>query len=86
VESYIYKENNVLTLIGAFLGLPLGSLLHKAIMVTVEMDYVMFGRNVRPISNVLSIVLTLLFSLIVDRAMAKKLHGVKMVESLKSVE
>lgn len=86
VRSYIYKENNVLTLIGAFVGLPIGTILHHYIMRMVEMEYVMFGREVLPMSYIYSIALTVFFGILVDRFMAKKLTSIQMVESLKSVE
>lgn len=86
VESYIYKENNVLTLIGAVVSMPVGTLLHHYIMRTVEMDYIMFGREVLPMSYVYAAALTLLFGVIVDHFMASRLHRIQMVESLKSVE
>lgn len=86
VESYIYKENNVLTLIGAVVALPIGTLLHHYIMRTVEMDYIMFGRDVLPMSYVYAVGLTLLFGVMVDHFMASRLHEIQMVESLKSVE
>lgn len=86
VQSYIYKENNILTLIGALAGLPLGNYLHHYIMRCIEMDFVMFGRSVKPQSFVISALFTVLFGMIVNRAMAKNLDAIAMVESLKSVE
>ena len=44
VSAYIFRENILLTVIGAIGGLLLGTVFHKFIMVTVEMDYVMFGE------------------------------------------
>ena len=86
VQSYIYKENNVLTLCGALAGIPLGIWLHHTIMLTVEMDYVMFGREVSLFSILMSVVLTIVFGILVNIAMRRKLHAIEMVESLKSVE
>lgn len=86
VQSYIYKENNVLVFLGALCGLPIGVILHHYIMRLVEMDYVMFGRSVSWHSFVYAVALTLLFGFIVDRFMARKLHAIEMVDSLKSVE
>ena len=86
MASYIYKENNVLTLIGAIVAMPIGTALHHYIMRTVEMDYVMFGRQVDPVSYFYAAALTLLFGVIVDHFMASRLHDIQMVESLKSVE
>ncbi len=86
IQSYIYKENNVLTVLGALCGLPIGNLLHHYIMRQVEMDYIMFGRKVEPLSFVLSFILTIVFGLMVNHFMRKKLKNIEMVESLKSVE
>ena len=86
VKSYIYKENNILTILGAICGMPLGNLLHHYIMRMVEMDYVMFGRTVKPVSFLMSFALTVLFGVMVDHFMSRKLHKIDMVESLKSVE
>ena len=86
VESYIYKENNVLTFIGSLVGIPMGTALHHYIMGQIEMDYVMFGRQVYPSSILICIVLTLVFGMAVNVFMKKKLHRIAMVESLKSVE
>ena len=85
-NSYVYKENIILTLMGSFVGIFLGKLLHLVIMVVVELDTIMFGRNINLISYIMSIGLTLFFAIIVNRVMRKKLRNIEMVESLKSVE
>lgn len=86
VESYIYKENNILTLIGSLVGIPLGMLLHSFIMHEVEMDYIMYGRNISVMSCVVCVAMTLAFGMIVNLMMKKTLRNIQMVESLKSVE
>lgn len=86
VENYIYKENNVLTFIGAIVGIPVGTLLHHYIMRQVEMDYIMFGRSVQPISYAYSVFFTIAFGYLVNFVMRKKLKNIDMIESLKSVE
>ncbi len=86
VQSYIYNENNILTLAGALVGIPIGNVLHHYIMRQVEMDYVMFGRSIQPQSFLYSIIITVLFGLLVNYFMRKRLDNVLMVESLKSVE
>ena len=86
INMFIYKENLILTFFGAIFGVPLGELLHRYIVSLVEMDNVMFGRNVNVTSIIFAIVLTLIFSLLVNIVMARKLKNIKMVESLKSVE
>ena len=86
VSSYIYRENVILTIIGTVFGLGVGTILHQFIMVTVEIESMMFGRIIHPVSYVIAAVLTIIMGMIVNLAMNKKLKGVKMVESLKSVD
>ncbi len=56
------------------------------VIVTVEIDSVMFTRIIENISFVLSAALTCLFSFLVNAVMYFKLKKIDMVESLKSVE
>ena len=86
VSAYIYRENIILTLIGAFVGLGLGVLLHRFVMTTVEMEMMMFGRQIFVPSYIYAAGLTLLFAVLVNFAMYYKLKRVEMVESLKSVD
>lgn len=86
VSAYVYRENTILTLIGTLVGLIIGVFLHRYIMVTVEMDNIMFGLEVEPLSYVFSILLTLVFSVFVNFVMYYKLRNVEMVESLKSID
>ena len=86
VSAYIYRENIILTIIGTVVGLGLGTILHKFIMVTVEIQSMMFGRVIDISSYFIAAVLTIVLSLFVNLAMFYKLRNVKMVESLKSVD
>lgn len=86
VTEYVYRENILLTLIGSVFGMLLGKILHRFIIVTVEIDSVMFGRNINTISFVYAFLLTVVFSLFVNGVMYFKLKKINMVESLKSVE
>lgn len=86
VSAYIYRENIILTIIGTVVGLGLGTILHKFIMVTVEIQSMMFGRVIYISSYFIAAVLTIVLSLFVNLAMFYKLRNVKMVESLKSVD
>lgn len=86
VSAYIYRENVILTFIGAIVGLGLGVILHQFIMVTVEVENMMFGRLINPLSYVAAFVLTIVMGIIVNLVMNKKLKKVEMVESLKSVD
>ena len=64
----------------------LGKILHRFIIVTVEIENVMFGRNIDVSSFVYGFLLTAAFSCLVNGAMYFKLKKINMVESLKSVE
>ena len=86
VAAYIFRENVLLTIIGMFAGLILGIAFHRFIMLTVEMEYLMFGRTVDNMSFVYAGLLTILFAFLVNWAMYFKLKKVQMVESLKSVD
>ncbi|MEG2984094.1 MAG: FtsX-like permease family protein [Peptostreptococcaceae bacterium] len=86
VSSYVFRENIVLTVIGTFLGLFLGIFLHQFIMTTAELEFIMFGREIKTTSFILSALLTFTFSTLVNLCMYYKLKKIKMVESLKSVD
>ena len=86
VSRYVFRENVVLTVIGAGVGAGLGVLLHRFVIMTAEIDTMMFGRQIAGLSFVYSILLTFLFSGIVNVGMHVTLKKINMVESLKSVE
>lgn len=86
VTGYVTRENLCLTLIGCAAGVVIGQILHRYIIVTAEIDLMMFGREINGISYVISILLTFLFSVIVNVFMHFHLKKVDMVESMKSVE
>lgn len=86
VSSYVYRENIILTIIGMIIGLLIGIFLHKFIVVTSEIDYVMFGRNINLQSYIYSGLLTIIFSGLVNLVMYFKLKKIDMVESMKSVD
>lgn len=86
VYLYIFREIMMLTVLGALLGLVLGVYLESFVVVTAEVDYVMFGREIHPLSFLWGFLLTLVFSLVVMLFMGKRLDKIDMVESLKSIE
>ena len=86
VSQYVLRENIILTIAGILFGSGFGILLHHFIIVTVEVDAVMFGRNIAPLSFLYCAVITCIFSVVVNVFMHKKLKKIDMVESLKSVE
>ena len=86
VDAYIYRETALLSIIGSLAGLVLGVWMESFVVVTAEVDQVMFGRVIHPASFLIAFALTMLFTVFVMVAMRRKLAGVNMVESLKSNE
>ena len=86
VEMYVYRENIVLSIIGSLVGLVLGVFLHRYIMNVIEMDDVIFPNKIFWYSYFISVAITIIFGLMVNLAMKKRLKRIPMVESLKSVE
>lgn len=86
VAAYVYRENVFLTIVGSLFGLLLGFSLHLFVINTMEIDTMMFGRNIHVLSYVYSLMLTMAFSVFVNLFMSKKLQNIDMASSLKSVE
>ncbi|MGN0460764.1 MAG: FtsX-like permease family protein, partial [Ruminococcus sp.] len=85
-SAYIYRENIILTILGIVFGLILGIFLGYFIIITVEIENVMFGRSIRLLSFIWAILLTGVFSLMVNFLMHFKMKKIDMIESLKSIE
>ena len=86
VSQYVLRENVILTVLGIMFGAVFGILIHRYVITTVEVDAVMFGRNIKPLSFLYSGILTSIFSIVVNGVMHFKLKTIDMVESLKGVE
>lgn len=86
VNAYVNRESVALTLAGILFGVFAGIALHRFIILTVEVDAVMFGRQIEPLSFVYAVLLTLLFSTIVNLVMQRTLKKISMVESMKAPE
>lgn len=84
--AYIFRENIMLSVLGTFLGLFLGVILHRVVVAVGEVDIVMFGRSVGFMGFVYSALLSMGFCALVSLILKRTLHGVDMVESLKSNE
>ncbi len=85
-KDYIFKENMVLTVFGAVLGIFLGIWAHNFIITQIEMDFIMFVRSVSPLGIIYSVLLTFAFSIMINTLMLSSLKKINMIESLKSVE
>lgn len=84
VSRYIFRETDALSFIGSAAGLFAGIRLHSFVVRTVEVDQVMFGRSIYPLSFVFALAISLLFTFIVDLIMRKQIRSVDMVEAMKS--
>ena len=86
VSSYVFRENVILTVIGILCGYIGGNFLHKFVIDTIEVDMVMFGREIYGSSYLYATLITLLFAVIINCSMHFKLKKIDMTTSLKSVE
>ena len=84
--NFIYRESLVLTLIGGLAGLGLGNVFATFIVESIQMDNVMFPKEVSFMSYLIAFVMTFVFSMIVNFMMYFKMNRISMVESLKSIE
>ncbi len=84
--AYVFRENLVLTGIGALVGLVLGKWLHAFIMSALDVDGFCFQVKVTSVSYLLAVILTFVFAMIVNGFMHFKLQKIDMAESLKSIE
>lgn len=83
-RKYIFREINVLSVLGAAAGLFLGGPLHAIVVHATEVNVVMWGRTVHPLSYVYAFLVSILFTVVVNLIMKKSITKIDMVESLKS--
>ncbi len=85
-ESYVFRENIVLTLLGILVGFPMGVWLHRYVMSQIKIDMVAFDVRIAGVSYLYAAAFTVVFSLIVNFAMGFRIRGIRMAEALKSAE
>lgn len=83
---YVFRENLVLTFMGAIVGLPLGKWLHFFVMNQINLDMIAFDIHILPVSYIYSVALTFVFAMLINLFMGGKLEKISMTESLKSVD
>lgn len=84
--AYVMRENFVLTLMGALLGLPAGIGLLSYVMSQINIDMVAFRVQILPTSFICAPALTFGLTIVVDLLLRRKIERINMAESLKSVE
>lgn len=83
---YVFRENLVLTFMGAVVGMPLGKWLHFFVMNQINMDMIAFDIHILALSYIYSAILTFVFAALINLVMGRKLDRISMTESLKSVD
>ena len=86
VSAYIYRENIILTIFGVIFGLISGIFIHKLLITFCAIDTVMYVQTLEWYSYIIAIIITVLFSIIVNLIMHRKMTDIDMVTSLKAVE
>jgi len=85
-SQYVFRENLIMTLCGAVVGIPLGIALHNFVMSKIKIELIAFESIRTAFTYGISIVLTFLFTFLVNLLMRRRLSRINMAEALKSVE
>lgn len=85
-KSLIIRENGLISVIGILLGVYPGIWLTELVMLSSEPDDMVFAPAVEPVSIIVACTVTLVFSLMIQRMLTRKVRTIDMVEALKSVE
>jgi putative ABC transport system permease protein len=86
IRSLMMRENNLITLLGAALGVYPGLLLTQVVLATVHSESQTFVAGVTLHTVLLATLITCLFSILMERGLTRKVRSIDMVEALKSVE
>ena len=86
VASYVFREINILSVLGSLVGLGMGKALHAFVMEQIRIDSMTFACRITPLSYGISFAMTLLFSVVIFAGMRPRLRKIDMAESLKSIE
>jgi putative ABC transport system permease protein len=85
-SAYVFKENILLSVMGAVVGLFFGVWLLEFVISYIKIDMVWFAPRLNVPSYIFSLILTMVSALIVDFIFHFKLEKINMAEALKSVE
>ena len=86
VASYVFREIMILSALGSLAGLLMGKALHTFVMSQIQIDSMFFACRIAPLSYLLSLCMTMLFSLAISLGMRPRLRRIDMAESLKSID
>ena len=85
-NDYIYRETIISSLVGIAAGLLVAPFLHEKVMDMLQMDNLVFTRDVKLFSYEITIALSFAFTLVMMVVTFIKLLRINMIESLKSVD
>lgn len=86
LESYVFRENIILTILGTVLGLCLGMGILGIVIQAAEVETIFLVKDINYINLAISAIITICFTLITNLLMKKKIKNINMIDSLKSVE
>jgi len=86
IRSLIVRENIIVTVAGILAGIYPGVLLTDIVMRSSEPEDMVFRAVVEPVSVLAACSITLVFSLLIQYILARKVRGIVMAEALKIVE
>jgi putative ABC transport system permease protein len=86
IRGLMMWENNIVTVIGAALGIGPGLLLTQLVLMTVRSENNVFVAQVSPLSILYASLITCVFSILIELFLTRRVRSINMVEALKSVE
>ena len=86
IKKLIFNENYIITLFGIVIGLPLGRWLGNYMMLASSTDSYSFPYVVEIKTYIITIVLTLSFTVLTNLSLMKKIKSIDMIEVLKNKE
>ena len=86
LESYVFRENIILTILGIAVGLLLGMGILGLIIQSAEVETIFLPKNINYPYLALSAAVTLAFTIITNLFMKRKIRKIDMIDSLKSIE
>ena len=86
IRRLMMRETWAVSLLGTALGVYPGILLTRAVLSAINSENMVYTAHVAPMSILVASLITLAFSLCIERLLTRKVHGINMVEALKSVE
>jgi len=86
VKKLIFTENYIITIFGMIIGLPVGKWLGASLMKTSSTDAYTIPYVIEFKTYIIAIILTLLFTVITNLTLIKKIKALDMIEVLKNKE